>query len=449
MARAALVLAAVGSALAFLTAKFCELQGWEPPKAAYFYLLVPAVLLGAWCWAGRASAARSLPVLAALGVAWVGLLYGAETESRRGLLIAIQLTSVVMLAALIVDQRARGFSSRVYLWLMAFALVLTVAWEYQTQLGSLAGVYLRFGQLTLADRRTYTVNPNQAGCYFAIAAVMAFIVYLEKGELAWRTGRPVRRGRVPYLVLAVLFSLACLATGSRGASAAWLVGMAMLVWRGTRTQAFSKVRDWVMFAAAAVLLGLFASVSSDDTPWQKLIERWTSGPTNSVASVGSRLSIWENALAAWSSDVPTIVVGAGTGMADELIGEADDGALADGYGNSIRSAHNAYIEWLVSYGLVGAAPAVWLVVWGVRRARRLDVRDGSVDRLALLATMMVLCLTGSAYRHPGWLIPGAIALAMLDPACSAKAAVGRREAAAAERLETAPAALLRPIPSRT
>jgi len=50
----------------------------------------------------------------------------------------------------------------------------------------------------------------------------------------------------------------------------------------------------------------------------------------------------------------------------------------------------------------------------------LDAREGSFDRRAVLACVVLYSLTAVLYRQPGWMAPGALILALLsDPLPSA------------------------------
>jgi hypothetical protein len=57
-----------------------------------------------------------------------------------------------------------------------------------------------------------------------------------------------------------------------------------------------------------------------------------------------------------------------------------------------------------------------LTMW--YRARALDVRDGAVNRQAILLCLLLYAATVVLFRQPGWMAVGALVLAMLSEPCA-------------------------------
>ncbi len=135
---------------------------------------------------------------------------------------------------------------------------------------------------------------------------------------------------------------------------------------------------------------------------------------STLATLGNRTQIWRNVYRAMCSDSKYLLFGAGTGMASQVLGRFDIGAMEDDYGQLHRSCHNIYLDWFLTYGLLGFAAGACLLAAVWHRTVQLDRRDGGVARVSLLATLSLLGMTGVMYQQVGWVALGSLVLAMLS-----------------------------------
>ena len=410
MVRLALQLAFVVSALGFVYPKCSESFNQPPIPFIAMVMHVPAVLIGTWYWCKGRSFAASWPVIACVTLVWIGLAYAGNSESDRGFLIAALLTIVLPLAALIVEKRAWLMCAKTYV--IANGVAMAMALWYETR-GDLANSWLvvyRFGFLWAKNGATQLANPNQVGGQLAFASVIAFIIYLKDySSQTRRVAGPVAANS--YLGLAVFLSLGCLLTASRGAAASWLVGMGMLTIWGTRSQSPARQKGLVFLMSGGVLLLMFGVVAADFSPWGNLQNRIGQ---DSVVSLGNRRRIWQDAYIAWTSDPDFICRGTGTGMADEVLGRITVDAEEDDYGVLRKNSHNSFVEWILSFGILGIVCGTALMASVFHKALLLDHGEQNVGRLAILATASVFALTAVSYRHPCWMATGSLMLAMLS-----------------------------------
>ena len=403
-------MAFVASALGFVYPKCSESFNQPPIPFIVLVMHIPAVLMGSWYWWKGRSYAGSWPVIACAILVWTGLAYAGNSESARGFLIAALLTIALPVAALIVQKRAWLMCAKTYVTANGFALAMALWYEAGGNLTNVLLVMNRFGFLLANDGVTRLANPNQVGGQLAFASVIAFIIYLKDfSEQPQRAGGANRANL--YLGLTIFLSLGCLLTASRGAAASWLVGMGMLTIWGTRSQSPARQKGLAFLMSGGVLLLMFGAVSAGFSPWEKLQRRIGQ---ESFFSAGNRISIWQDAYTAWTSNPDFILRGAGTGMADEVLGEITAGAEVDNYGVLRKNCHNSFVEWILSFGILGIVCGTILAASVLHKALLLDHGDRNVGRLAIVFTAAVFALTAVSYRHPCWMATGSLMLAMLS-----------------------------------
>ena len=411
MAKLALQLAFVASALGFVYPKFCESFNQQPIPFIGMVLHIPAVLIGSWYWWKGRSFAGSWPVIVCVILVWTGLAYAGNSESDRGFLIAAMLTIALPVAALIVEKHAWLMCAKTYV--IANGVGLTMALWYETR-GNLANPWIvlnRFGFLWSEDGSTYLANPNQVGGQLALASVVAFIIYL-KDYTSQEQRASGQVGTNSYLGLAAFLSFGCVLTASRGAAASWLVGMGMLVVWGTRSQSLARQKGFAFLMVGGVLSLMFGVMAAGVSPWENLQKR--TAEIDSLYSLNHRARIWQDAYIAWTSDPDFILRGAGTGMADEVLGKIAIGAEEDSYGVLRKNCHNSFVEWILSFGILGIVCGTALMASITHKALLLDHGERNVGRLAILCTVLVFALTAVSYRHPCWTATGSLMLAMLS-----------------------------------
>ncbi len=442
MANAALILTFVVAAFAYLFPKLWELVGRHPVAFTDLTLYLPAILLGSWAWWRRRSFASAWPVVCCVGLVWIGLAYAGPSQSLRGLLIAALLTIPLPVAALISQQRCWHLCAKTYVLANVAALVLALWFETRVAHGHVASVLGRFGFLPTADGGGRTANPNQVGGQLALAAVLAFILYLSERPQASGAAGGRKKPWQFSLAWTVFLSAGCLLTASRGAFVSWFAGMGLLCVWGTRGQSARQMRDLVAAGAVGLVSVALLMTAGRAMPWDRLESRLTDA--RSMGTMAGRTQIWRNALTAWKSSPDLIWHGTGTGRADEVLGQFDDHAEEDDYGVLRKNCHNAFVEWGLSFGLLGIVAGTCLGAVVLYRALRLDRRERNVGRLAVLACVVLFAMTAVSYRHPCWMATGSLVLAMLgDPAV--RSVPVRRRMTEQTRAES-PAAESRPGP---
>lgn len=420
----ALRLAFIAAAPGVLTGILIMTASITITRYVQMVLYIPAVLMGLRIWCRSTSFARSVPVLASVLIVWVGYAY-ASPQSIDGLEFIAQVTVVLPVAALIVECGAWMLCARTFVYANIPVLIAIFLVEYQKHGTDLFLGIHRFGLVYIEEEGRMVANPNAIGGQFAFVAVLALALVLRTGtararQLAGRHPKGVS------LAWPVVFAFASLLTGSRGASAALTAGTGTLLLGGLKSQRPSRVRDLLMIGMlAASLLVTLATTNAFAifAPWRTLTARW--GVVENVDTVGNRTVIWEAAYRAWKDNSVRTILGTGTGAAPMVLGQyCDDASPRDGH--YLKSSHSVYVEWGLSFGLVGLIPALAMLFSTVRRARRLDRLDGTSTRQAILICIGLWAAVACIHRHPSSLAIGSLMLAMLSDPPAAKRKPGRR-----------------------
>ena len=421
MARLALAMVFVTSAFGFLLPKFWELVGRPPVLFIDLALCLPAVLLGSFYWWKGRCFSSTWPVVLCIGLVWLSLAYPGNVEVMRGTFIAALVTLPLPVAALIVEKRAWAFSAQVYVWANAAAMLAALWFESRVETSIVAALG-RFGFLAARDGASRMGNPNQVGGQLALAAVLAFVLYLK--QQGGRQPRPATR-RMPQvnLALMILLSIGCMLTASRGAFASWLCGVGALFLWGTRALPIWRVKDLLAISAIGLLFAMLLMAAGGTTPWGRLQERF--GDERSNGSLSGRTEIWAAALKAWHSNPDFLWRGTGTGMADDVLGQFTPSAVEDEQGVLRKNCHNAFVEWALSLGLLGLAAGGCLASSAVYQAIRLDRREANVGRIAILGCVALFAMGAVSYRHECWPATGALVLAMLSEPAGRGLPLGR------------------------
>ncbi len=88
----------------------------------------------------------------------------------------------------------------------------------------------------------------------------------------------------------------------------------------------------------------------------------------------------------------------------------------DGVTPGALDSHNAFVEWGLSYGLLGMLAGVWLAWCILRKAREMDRREGSVSRQALLACFCLASMNYVTTYQLFFVAAGGLMLSMLSEA---------------------------------
>lgn len=437
------------------------LIGFEVPEGIQFYVYTPAAVLGCLAWLRRPSPLRDWPFLFTLAVPIVGLSYGESPVLATNLIVAFYLVGGIWFASLIAERARWRWVARAFVLLNA-VLVLMILWmNYRTFGGSLRITLLKFGYIPFANGSA-SANPNQVGGQLAFATVLGLVVFLRSGRMfaggpvgfpeltAWacanrgispfpspgvspsdriRFDRPVnltegsgeiaggfRFGRADWLILlaAGVTGIGCLLTASRGAVLSLVIGAGAVLFGSLGLQPVQRVRDFVVFAVFSLLVGCLIAATLSVNPLQPLSLRLLGEEGTTIMTAGNRLPIWENAVRAWVGDPIRFLIGAGTGGADVALGAVDVGAKYDDNGVIRRSCHNMFLEWIVSYGLVGLLPGLVLALTVWNRATMLDRAERAFDRRGLLLAIIAFGMSAVTYRHLSWLLQAGLTLAFLE-----------------------------------
>ncbi|GAB6165219.1 hypothetical protein JCM19992_12190 [Thermostilla marina] len=448
-AKALIGLAFGTAAFVFLFRRLMIDWGLEMPPFLQAYCYAPAFLYGLVFWLHRPGFFRSRPVLVCLAIAWGGLVYSSAAAGGARFVVLTYLTFPPVIAAMIVEYGLWRYAARVYVWANVAAWLTTCWMELQIHHGSWRAMFARFGYLseTLLEKNA---NPNQIGGQFAIAAVIGFALFLYEGRRnnaageasplsRWFGGRPddetrelerilygVRSqpsgtdsrssGRVAWfdLTASLLLSFGCLMTASRGAAISLFAGLLLLLFCGTKTQSTARLREVVALGVVLLFAAVGTAVFFEIVPWDRLANRIFGEQGRGMTTLSGRVDIWKNAVDAIAEDPTMMAIGAGTGMADVVLGQVDGGARYSDHGVLRRFSHNTYIEWLLYYGILGAVPGIWLMIAVARRAHYWDVRDGTVLRQAILLTIFCEGITEVVFRMYSWIVPAALLLALLE-----------------------------------
>jgi O-antigen ligase len=210
----------------------------------------------------------------------------------------------------------------------------------------------------------------------------------------------------------LFLSFGCVLTASRGAFVALAAAIWLLVFFGTRLQQSSRLKDLAALGCVLLTVMTFAAGTSSFRPWNTLQSRFST-PT-AVLTASGRLGLWKNALRTWHSSTRYFVAGTGTGVAPEVLARQHGYLMPDGVSFRPLDCHNAFVEWLVSYGLLGAAAGLCVIFRAQRQAQRLDRRDGTVNRRAILLCFGLLSMNLVTFYDPMFIAAGALILAMLS-----------------------------------
>ena len=404
MASWCLILAFVGAGVASLTG---ILHSWGlPENIPHLELMwyIPATGLGLVVWKRRTGKDWGAPLLLAVLLPLVGLLWVDPTERGRGLLIAASLSMVLPLSLLIKETRSHLLCVVVFLGSSAMNLLLTLV--YSAGQGEQFG---RMGTVILEDYGRVT-NANQFGGQMAAATVLT----LALGVALFRLPREQISRSVQFMRVLVIgsvgaFTFGVVASASRGALSALSISVATLI----VFAAINVTKKAVLCCLVIGSMGIFF-------PGSGVLDRVLTRVQDvaEVRSAGDRLPIWESALSTWLANGRFLLIGVGTGGVDKAVVENSTVDLFPVVGQDMiarKSAHSTYVEWGLSYGVCGMLIGAALLVSLFQRSWKADRRDQNYGRIALLTFYLVISLTNVTYRAPYAIGFQALLLAYLLP----------------------------------
>ncbi len=162
---------------------------------------------------------------------------------------------------------------------------------------------------------------------------------------------------------------------------------------------------------------VFVAVAVGFAPWATLQER-IEHVASSASSPTGRLVVWQNSLSIWWSHPQYFLIGTGTGVAPDVLGEYAGYVMKDGVTVAAADAHNGFVEWGLSFGLIGIVAGVCMLLAMWRRAFGLDRRHGSVNRRAVLLCFCLISMYYVTFYQLLFVAAGALILAMLSEPCN-------------------------------
>jgi len=136
-----------------------------------------------------------------------------------------------------------------------------------------------------------------------------------------------------------------------------------------------------------------------------------------LLTLHGRTEIWEEVWPILTSGPKQLLIGTGTGGVDKEIGTNSADLIGTGMGDDgivRRGVHNAFFEWILSYGLLGVILGASALYAAIRRAWKLDRRDRSVYRRSLILFCLLVSMTSLIYRYPFWPAFGSYIFAILS-----------------------------------
>ena len=394
----------------------------EQNPFVYPCFYVPAVIIGISSWMRHGTYARSWGVLGCTLVAWLGMLHtasqGDPTASYEELRTVILLTFALPLGAMIVEHRAWWYCARISVYGCAAVLGILLWLQYGGKFDDFQAVWQnRFGFVIARDGATRLLDPNFLGAQLAFGAILAFMLHVRGGKESRAPGQwAVRRERF-HVGWFLFLTGGCFLTASRTAFLAWVIGVTMVFLWGTTRLDSGRLRDLLIQTAIVLSVAVMMTSLGSVTPWKAMFDRFDSSHAEELASFNGRSSIWRTGWQAWRSNSTTLLTGVGLANVDALVGRNSDVAVINSAGVRTLDTHNSFLRWLIGYGVLGAVPLGVVVVSAAIRARRMDARDGTANRQAILLNIFLLAMSnGSFFQRVFWLAIGPLVLAMLsDP----------------------------------
>lgn len=234
----------------------------------------------------------------------------------------------------------------------------------------LGGGSTRLGSVS-DSRGIRIIEPNQAGTQAAFAILVGIVLLSTTcGRRRMSYSNALILPCLPILVSCLLLSQ------SRGAILSFVGSLLMMLVLGR----IRKRVELLMMIPVAIAIVPFAWYSLSDS----LLARFSGAK---VQTYGGRTEIWRAAADLMFSDTLTFIFGAGSGGAASSLGRfapylGDYLAMSvySGYeGGVLRvNTHSSYFEWWLSFGLIGIAVGLFVIIL-------LLVRSFKIDRHRLLA----------------------------------------------------------------
>ncbi len=230
-------------------------------------------------------------------------------------------------------------------------------------------------QLNLVARAFYgrvkglSFNENAFGAHMAVMGILTAMFLFKFSST----------------ILAISVSLICvLQSGSRGALAAFVIGLLVLFLARSRAYRFLPLITTLVFFV--IVLFQFSMPGSSNIPTVQNQTGLRAFDFSDQDSFRGRFELWRLATKAWLENSRTFLIGAGD-LSSAMKVQFD--TRSSGFGltkDSLTHAHNLWVQTAGESGLIGLLAMVTLWAWVIRRAWK--ARDAGA--LALLAAIFVI-----------------------------------------------------------
>jgi O-antigen ligase len=351
----------------------------------------PAVALGIATLLGHTSVSVGFthPLSLVLALMVAGLAWVDRSEIGRGLLITASALCAFSIAPCLARYKASWFCIKCFILTSALSLLFVfVMSRGDAGFGSLGS----FGTLADADGSLVS-NANDFAGQMALACALCGLGLLT-GSLDALFSRPL------YLLMMLSFALAVLLSASRSSIIALaIMALVLLIYSPvTRRHVLLSAAVIASFVTILLIVYLLSSTVSDVA--EKALSRFTD---DTVSTLGDRVTIWSAAPMIVSQHPAALVIGLGTGGVDKGLGAfatTQEGSLLGKDGIPRHFSHNTYVEWFLSYGIVGCIPALGFLLYSVKAIHSERDRDARVLMIMLFVYFNVWSIGTVAYRAP-------------------------------------------------
>ena len=266
--------------------------------------------------------------------------------------------------------------------LCKMVLVLSVAYVCAGVASELGGI----GYSMEAARYRFggTVNPNLQGIYCALIGLSALCLLQGSTGNRWKL-----RGLFLFGVAFLLL------TGSRTALYSFLLAVAAHWWLSSSPRSKALLLTGVPALLALLVLGYELFVGNATVRFLEVIT--VGRDVETLSTMTSRIPVW-NELIHYIGERPLLGYGYQGFWAGDRLNQ-----FAESLGWAAQSSHNAYLETILSVGLIGGTLHILIVIFGVFRSSRYyrDTADlGFGFVFALIAFATVHSFAESAFSKP-------------------------------------------------
>lgn len=274
------------------------------------------------------------------------------------------------ISILVSSDKGDAFSEFRQIWYYVFAVLLATApmsLEMRRRVltvffasALLAGVFLIFQQVRfefqgIPGRASGFTHPVHMAGILAIAVFSLVLALIVKTDFIPRT----KGYRAFVLITLLLVSIALVSTQTRAVWISVIFGCGVLL-------AAFEWRKAALFGLVVLLL-FGAAVGTSDTIKNRMVSIVTSLQNPTEGELGPRFVLWKGAFIMFKESP---VVGTGSGDWDEINVLMAEGRVKEIHPVHRVQAHNLYIHWLATQGIIGMASVIMLVLslllWGFK-----------------------------------------------------------------------------------